>query len=56
METKKINFSMEDEMSVNNSLFGFVPDSALIDASVMQCTQEGCFVDIPTPNPSVYYF
>ena len=56
METKRIIFCMEEEKSVYNSAYGFVPDSALIDASVIQSSPEGCFVDIPTPKPSAYYF
>ena len=36
METKEINLHLENEMAGFNSLYEFVPDSALIDDSLIR--------------------
>ena len=57
MGTMEINFCLVNEKcSEYSSMYGFVSDSALIDASVIQEVGEGFFVDVPTPQPGEYYF
>ena len=56
METKENQLYVNVKKCSDYVLYGFVPDSALIDASLIQRNTESCREEVKAPKHSAYYF
>ena len=56
METKEDQLYVNVKKCSDYALYGFVSDSALIDASLIQGSTESCKEEAHTPKHSAYYF
>ena len=56
METKENQLYVNVKKCSDYVLYGFVPDSALIDADLIQGSTETCKEEEQVPKHSAYYF
>lgn len=53
---KTIEMMKVSDMFSEDSVKEYVSECAIIPAEAMISRDEGCFVDVPTPTPSLFYF
>ena len=53
---KNIEMMKVSDMFSEDSVKEYVSECAIIPAEAMTGRDEGCFVDVPTPLPSLFYF